>query len=197
MKKINKNRKRITEFIRLDKHLQKLTLNSYIFNVRKRLGWPGEGFKTVEDYEEWQIKNIFADKTKYDEWENIIIYATAKIAKLTHKDKNGNLTYKSNVELFIALNFPGGYSEGQPGIPHHRSDLNYIRARKITQLYDSINPNTGKKISAKEVAEAYQPDREKISAKKHDSFIDRYGVGSANAVRKIVSKYKKEISKIS
>lgn len=186
MKKLRKNqfgkKDRLKVFIRLDRHLQRLKLAGFFKDVLRDFpNFPEKGFKSWADFEKWREENLWGDEEASERWQKVLSKGL-KHAKLPE-------TYLHVVENFIALNIQGDADVSLPGIPHHRTDRNYLRAKRLMEIYDSINPKTGKKYTSEEVADEYTPP-EKWPLKKIDRWIDKYGVVDGDAVRKIISKYK-------
>lgn len=187
MKKLKDATKR---FIRFDKHLGRLRLNGFLASAREKFKLPPSGFNSIEALEVWEEATLWNDKRMQQQWQDTLNEGL-KLAKLDNiKTPSGQERYLQNVEQLITLDFPGGFEIDQPGIPHHRTDLNYLRSKKLTEL--SIDRKTGKKIKPSQVVNMYQPPEE-WPQKKYDRWIDKYGVGSGDAVSKIISKHKRRL----
>lgn len=216
MKKLRKNlfreKERLKVFIWLDRHLQRLKLTGFIKDIPNEFpSFPENGFDTLEDFEKWQAENLWINKENSERWQRLL-YKAPKCAKLPE-------SYLHTVENFIALNIQVA-DVNLPGIPPHRIDENYLRAKKLIELYDSINPKTGKRYTAKEVAEMYDPDSDSVhlperiwkdklgvygqKGKKYyrpiiftqgeyNSWLGKYGVFTSSQVRKMVSKHRKRL----
>lgn len=185
----SKSAKREAEkrYIRLDKHLQRLVFSGFVNDIRKKFEIPQDGYSSIEDFN--KLLGGLVDRGEYDNWTEYINEGL-KLATLP-------VGYFKNVEQLVGINFSGVYDTDQKGVTHHRTDRDYFRSKKITELYSQVNPKTGKKAKSNYVAEIYQipeTDYNKMSQKKADRFVDKFNLGGPE-VRKIASKFKKQILK--
>lgn len=183
-------------FIRIDKHLQKITHSGFLEAAREYLRYPKNGFSNQKEYKIWQELHVDGNVKNYNAWDKLIFYATTEIAMLP-------LEYKSEVEMFLAFNdYPVSYDIKQSGIPHHRTDKNYLKAKKITRLYNSTSPETGMKRTANDTVNDYDIATDKQIADKYsfsefehqelcDNWTDNFAVDTDTQVWWIVSQFKK------
>lgn len=185
---MRRKREVLTRYLRFDHHVQKLRLSGKLAEIREQFKIPPDGFRSLLEKEEWEERTLWFSKSSKKAWERVIAEAL-KIAELPD-------TYYKNIEILITLDFDGGYDMEQPGIPHHRTDVNFLRAKKLIELSQKTDPKTHKKIEASKVAELYQPDPNTTPLKDYDRFINsKLSVQTGDQVRKIISKYKKRVLK--
>lgn len=180
-------KERDRRFIRFDKHIQRLRLSSFLNDARDELGIPENGFHHIDDLLIWQ-EQTFSDRCLTDKWRNWMEKGL-RLAKLPD-------WCLANIDQLVTLNSSGGYEVSQPGIPHRRTDKSYYRARKLWELSQAIDPETGKKLDPSGAAKTYDPENGKIGREWktweiydwHDKFVVNGG-----QARKIISKWKKQI----
>jgi len=200
-------------FIRLDHYFEKLRVVSRHIEIRKLFDIPIKGYETVAEMLCWQIR-LYTNREKTKEWETVL--------KNTAKSIGLPENYISNLEIFLLLAFNGAYPIKQEELSRTRREDKYLRSKKLLELNSSINSSTGKKKTAAEVADEYDPlaqlaDREKYiqfgkkkmlmyefddnnsveklwPVKEHNQWLDRYGLFTGDQVRKIISRHKKRYS---
>lgn len=200
---------RLKRFIRFDRYFEKLRVKGFDKSIRNQFRIPLDGFKTPQDSEKWQKENLWFNPEKKREWDK----ALEQVLRENCLDRQ----YLSNLEMFILMDFIGSYDFSQPAISKERGEDQYLRNKAIYWLSQKKDPQTGRKIKAKKVAEIFQPghdedgkplpesEQEKMPQYKFfntdpkvNKWNKRYGLNEKKdpglAVRRIVSKHRKSLS---